>query len=177
MQPPIEKFGPVAIFLHWFTAFAILVAVIFGLMSVYTDDAETTRTALLIHQSVGFAAFALVLFRVLWRLTHAVPQLPIETPRSQKIAAGATHALLYVTLIVLPITGYIGLAARGRAISVAGLFDLPRMVPLNRILSVTSQNLHDYGQYVLYALLALHIGAALYHQFALKDGILKRMWP
>ncbi len=176
MQPPNEKFGPVAIFLHWFTALAILVAVIFGLVSVYADSAELTRTALLIHQSLGFIAFVVVIFRIVWRMTHPAPPLPEAMPQSQKIAAATTHGLLYLTLLALAVTGYIGLAARGRAISIAGLFDLPRVVPLDRVLSVTSQNLHDYGQYVLYALLALHVGAALYHHFVVKDGILRRMW-
>ena len=177
MQQSNEKFGPVAIFLHWLTALAIAVAVVFGLISVYADGAEMTRTALLIHQSVGFAAFLVVLFRIVWRLTHASPALPDEMPRYQKVAATLTHVLLYVTMLALIVTGYIGLAARGRAISIAGLFDLPRVVPLDRMLSVTSQNLHDYGQYLLYALLALHVGAALYHQFVVKDGVLRRMWP
>ena len=176
MQPPTEKFGRVAIFLHWVTAAGMVIAVVFGLICVYADGAEVTRETLLIHQSIGTAVFALVIFRVVWRLTHPAPPLPAETPPSQKIAATMTHALLYATMLALPITGYIALAARGRAISMAGLFDLPRVVPLDRLLSVTAQNLHDYGQYVLYVLLALHIGAALYHHQVLKDGILRRMW-
>jgi cytochrome b561 len=62
-------------------------------------------------------------------------------------------------------------------ITIFGLFDLPRLVPRGLKLSAAAQNLHDNGQYLLYALLVLHIGAALYHRFVLKDGILQRMWP
>ncbi len=172
-----EKFGRAAIYLHWLTAIAMVPTVIYGLVSVYADGAEMTREALLIHQTVGTAIFILVLFRTVWRLTHPAPPLPAETPRYQKVGATLTHMLLYVTMVALPVTGYMGLAARGRDISMAGLFDLPRIVPLDRRLSVNAQNLHDYGQYVLYALLALHVAAALYHHFIVKDGILRRMWP
>lgn len=182
MQPPGEKFGDkkfgrVAIYLHWLTAIAMVPTVVYGLVSVYADGAEMTREALLVHQTLGTALFLVVVFRTAWRLAHPAPPLPPDTPRYQKVAATLTHVLLYVTMVALPITGYIGLAARGRAISMAGLFDLPRIVPLDRPLSVNSQNLHDYGQYVLYALLALHVAAALYHHFIVKDGILRRMWP
>ncbi len=171
-----EKFGRVAIYLHWLTAIAMVPAVIFGLVSVYADGAVLTREATLVHQTIGTVIFLLVLFRTTWRLTHPAPPLPPETPRYQKIAATLTHVLLYVTMVAMPITGYLGLAARGRDISMGGLFDLPRLVPLSRPLSVNAQNIHSYGQYVLYALLALHIAAALYHHFIVKDGILRRMW-
>ena len=97
-------------------------------------------------------------------------------PRSHKIAAAATHGLLYVTLFAFPVTGYISLAARGRDISIFGLFDLPQLVERSRLLSANSRDLHDYGQYAFYALVALHVAAALYHHFIVKDDILRRMW-
>ncbi len=177
MQSAPEKFGPVAIFLHWAIALLIAVTVVFGLIVGDADDAEATQQALAIHQSIGVSIVLLAAFRLIWRLFHPAPALPIGTPRSQRVAAAATHGLLYVTLFALPITGYVGLAARGRDITVYGLFDLPRIVPLGLRLSHRFQTLHDNGQYLLYALLVAHVGAALYHHFILKDAILRRMLP
>ncbi len=181
MQPatenfPIDRFGSVAIALHWLIAAGIVTGVAFGLISGAADTPEVTQSMLAVHQSIGTVVLLLAIFRAVWRLTHAVPA-PLPAPRLQIIAASVTHGLLYLLLFALPVTGYIGLAARGRAITILGLFDLPRLVPLSRSLSATSQSLHDNGQYLLYVLLALHVGAALYHQYVVKDRILARMWP
>lgn len=176
MQPPAEKFGRVTIVVHWVTAISVLISAIIGLVSVYTNDTETTRLATAVHQSIGAALFVLVLFRTAWRLTHPVPPPLPGTPPMQNFAANAVHALLYVILLALPITGYTGLAARGRDITIFGLFDLPHIVPLSRTLSVNAQNLHMYLQYVLYALVLVHAGAALYHHYVIKDGLMRRMW-
>jgi len=175
MQAAAEKFGRVTIFVHWVTAVAVVVAAAFGLTSVYADSTELTRAMTLYHQSLGTALFILVLFRAAWRVTHPAPPPLAGTPAFRRIGAAATHGLLYVMLIFLPLTGYIGLAARGREISIMGLFTLPNMVPVSRPLSVNAQDLHNYGQYVLYALVLLHVGGALYHHYILKDGLMRRM--
>ena len=171
------KFGPVAIFLHWAIAACIVLSVAFGLISGYADSAELTQSTMVVHQSLGVTIFVLALVRVAWRLTHPAPSLPASMPRSQKIAAALTHATLYLILFVMPITGYVGLAARGRPVNIFGLFDLPRVVERSIRTSASFQNVHDNLQYVLYVLLVLHVGAALYHQFVVKDGLLARMWP
>ena len=179
MQPSIEKpaetFGPVAISLHWVIAAAMVPCLAFGLISVQAETAEVTRSTLVLHQSIGTLIFALALARLVWRMTHPAPALPATMPRSHKIAAAATHGLLYVTLYAFPVTGYVSLAARGRDISIFGLFDLPQLIERSRLLSASSRDLHDYGQYAFYALLALHVAAALYHHFVVKDDILRRM--
>lgn len=172
-----QKFGPVAIFLHWAIAACIVLSVTFGLISGFADTAEVTQATLAIHQSVGVTIFALAAVRVAWRLTHPAPPLPPSTPKSQKIAAAVTHATLYVILFALPVTGYVGLAARGRPITIFGLFDLPNVIARSLKTSAAFQNVHNNLQYFLYGLLVLHIGAALYHQFVMKDGLLARMWP
>ena len=147
-----------------------------GLVSVYANTAAMTRPALVFHQSIGALILALAIARVAWRVIHPAPPLPAAMPPSHRIAAAATHAVLYISLLAFPVTGYISLAARGRNINMFGLFDLPLVVPRSLSLSADARNLHDFAQYALYALLALHIGAALYHQFVLKDGLLRRMW-
>ncbi len=172
-----EAFGPVAVFLHWFIAGCIVLSVAFGLISGYADTAEVTRATMEIHQSIGVTIFLLALARLVWRLTHRAPPLPEAMPRGQKVAAAITHGTLYLILFAMPLTGYVGLAARGRPITIFWLFDLPNVVTRSLKLSASYQNIHDNLQYFLYALLVLHAGAALYHQFVIKDGLLRRMWP
>ena len=171
------RYGTVAIALHWGIAVLVVFAVSTGLVTASADDAISTQAGLKFHQSYGLAIFALAVVRAVWRLTHPAPPLPAGTSRVQRIAAPVTHTTLYLILLGLPLGGYASLAARGRTVSFAGLFDLPNVMPLSFKLASQSLDLHRTGGYVLYALLALHIGAALYHHFALKDGVLARMWP
>jgi cytochrome b561 len=177
MQKPLEKFGPVAIALHWLMALGVVLAVIFGLGTVYIDDTQTSRTALAVHQSIGFVMLLLALARLYWRVTHAAPPLPEGVRLGQRIASFIMHATLYLFLLGMPVTGYVGLAARGREIPVFGLFNLPHLVPRSFDLSATAQDIHYYAQFALYVLVVLHIAAALYHRFVLKDGVLERMLP
>ena len=158
-------------------AFGLVLSVIFGLGTVYIDDTRTSRTALEVHQTVGFMMLLLVAARLYWRLTHKPPALPVHLPRGQRIASSVMHVTLYLFLLGMPLSGYIGLAARGREIPVFGLFNLPHLVPRSFDLSANAQSLHYYAQFAMYALVVIHILAALYHHFIMKDGILLRMLP
>ncbi len=156
-------------------AVGLVAAVIFGLGTVYIDDTMTSRRALAVHQTIGFVMMLLAFGRLYWRITHKPP--PDTLSRANRIVAAVTHGTLYLFLLGMPLSGYIGLAARGRPIEVFGLFELPHLAPRSFDLSANAQTLHYYAQFALYALVALHVAAALYHHFILKDGVLRRMWP
>lgn len=174
---PVKMYGRVAVALHWIVAAGLVFSVILGLIIGNVEESDATELVLAIHKSFGITIFVFLLIRLAWRLTHAAPPLPANTPAYQRRLAGMTHALLYVTLLALPIAGYVAVAARGRETRFFGLFEVPQWAPLNRTLSQNATTIHVYGQYVLYALLVAHIGAALYHHFVLKDDVLARMWP
>lgn len=156
-------------------ALGLLLAVVFGLGAVYVNDTQTSRASLAVHQSIGFLMLLLAIVRLYWRVTHTPPPPPEGLPRGQRVAAAITHVTLYLFILGMPISGYIGLAARGRPITVFGLFDLPHVVPRSFDLSARAQDLHYYAQFAFYVLVVLHVGAALYHHFVAKDGILERM--
>jgi cytochrome b561 len=156
---------------------ALLVAAVgAGLITVNTEDTDASRAALVWHQSLGLVVFVFTVARVAWRLTHPAPPLPPEMPRGQQIAALINHVTLYLLLVLIPLAGYAGLAARGRVISVFGLFDLPQIEYRDFGVARTANELHALSQYALYAVVAAHVLAALYHQFVLRDGLMRRMW-
>jgi cytochrome b561 len=171
-----RKFDAVAMFFHWAVVLAIAVSLVLA-WYIETLDSGDQRTGLLaIHKSVGITIFLLAVARLAWRTFHPAPQgLPASL--WQHIAAKATHGLLYVLIVAMPITGYVAEAARGRATAFFGWFAVPRMTPLGRKLSFYAEAAHSYAQYALYVLVVLHVGAALYHQIILRDGIMSRMWP
>lgn len=177
MQRPVEKFGRVAIALHWIIAAILVLSAISGLTTVYVDDTRTSRTALEVHQTIGFVIFLLAMARLYWRITHAPPPPPEGYSRAQKITAAVTHVTLYLFILGMPISGYVGLAARGREIPVFGLFNLPHLTPRSFDLSASATTLHFYAQFAMYVLVVLHVAAALYHHFILKDDVMRRMLP
>jgi len=177
MQQSAQKYGMVAMTLHWTVAALIVFAVVLALYMGGLDRGNTKDLILGIHKSVGLTILLLTCGRGVWRLTHPAPPLPHTMPILQRHLAHATHALLYVIAVAMPITGYIAVAARGRETSFLGLLPVPILVPLDRALAHNAESIHVYSQYALYALVAGHVGAALYHHFVTRDDILRRMWP
>jgi cytochrome b561 len=92
--------------------------------------------------------------------------------------AQSVHGLIYVLLIILPVAGYIVLVHKKVDMTVFGLFTVPTLFTP----SVEDQGLwagawyvHYFAGWILLGLLGLHIGAALFHQFVLRDGLIRRM--
>ncbi|MBL8630177.1 MAG: cytochrome b [Rhodospirillaceae bacterium] len=169
-------FGTVAIVLHWAIAALIVIAVASGLITAGAKEIDLSRATLVVHQSFGLIIFTLAVVRITWRLTHPAPPLPPTTTLQQRWAATVTHGSLYLLTFFMPLAGYTGLAARGRVISLFGVFELPQGEFRDFDLARTAQEVHVSLQYVLYALVAAHVIAALYHQFVIRDGLLWRMW-
>jgi cytochrome b561 len=171
-----QRFGTTAIALHWFIAVAMLLSLA---LAWYLEDLDGQDKVawLSIHKSVGIVIFVAAVARLIWRMRHPAPPYGFTMPRWQHLAAHATHILLYVLLFSLPLTGYVAETARGRDTSFFNLIPIPALVPLNRKLSYYALTIHDWSQYGLYALILLHVGAALYHQTILRDRLMNRMWP
>jgi cytochrome b561 len=115
--------------------------------------------------------------RLVWRLCHSVPPAADDLPQWQHRSAEATHALLYVLLFALPITGWANASARGWTIELFGLVTLPRIMPTGAPLGLEIGDIHGWIAYGLLGLVGLHVAAALYHHFWLRDRVLSRMLP
>lgn len=173
----MQRYSMPAIMLHWLTAALIIATVVIALILDSTESAPARNELLSIHKSIGITIFALAWLRLGWRIGHAPPEWSALPPAWQRAAAWITHIALYLITLTMPISGYVSAAARARETSYFGLFKVPQMVPLDRGLATLTEQIHQYSSYGLYALVSLHVGAALYHQFIQKDEILKRMWP
>jgi cytochrome b561 len=131
-----------------------------------------------LHLSLGALLILLIVFRISWRLFHPAPPPEAGTPAWQRWSARATHVMLYVLLIVLPLTGWAASSARGWRVSLFGLFNLPALVPKGTKLGFKAGDLHaDLLSWVLLTAIGLHVLAALYHRFVKHDGVLQRMLP
>lgn len=161
-----QTYGCVSRGIHWLTVLALVG--VFGL--AWADKIG-------IHKSFGVTVLALGVLRIVWTLTQPAPVALGELPRWQHIAAKATHGLLMLWLVAMPLSGWAMSSAYGRATSFFGLFELPMLVGPDRALGGQFRAIHEPLAYVGLALIALHVAGALWHHFILKDATLVRMLP
>lgn len=170
-----QGYDRVQIALHWLTAALVVLAIGF-IWAADLAERELHNTLFFIHRSFGMTIFVVTAVRLAWRATHPAPAPPDTIPAWQRVAATATHWLLYALLIVMPITGFIASAARGHAVTWFFLFDVPAL-PQNKPLAELAHTIHVTLQWAIYGLVTLHAGAALRHHLVIKDGVLRRMLP
>jgi cytochrome b561 len=173
----ILSYDPVARIVHWLVA--VLVAIVVGLgwaIAGAPRETGSRERLLLLHRSVGVLILALMVFRALWRIGHPPPPLPAGFSRLEALAAHVSHALLYLLLFVMPLSGVLNAAAAGHPVSVFGLVAIPPL-PENDRLSQAAIAMHLAGQFLAYALVALHVAAALMHRIVRRNGIFERMLP
>lgn len=128
------------------------------------------------HKWVGVSVAALLILRLVWRSRHAPPPLPATMPTWELSAAHASHLLLYLLMICVPISGWLMSSAKGVTTVYFGLWALPDAVARNEALGSFLGALHRIFNYALLSLVALHVAAALKHHFVDRDGVLGRMF-
>ncbi|HXF53562.1 MAG TPA: cytochrome b/b6 domain-containing protein, partial [Hyphomicrobiaceae bacterium] len=94
----------------------------------------------------------------------------------QKVVSKLNHWAMYILLLVVPLLGWFGVQLYP-ALDVFGLFSLPAVVSPDQATAESVLAIHKTLALVLVGLIALHVGAALYHYFVRKDGVLQRMIP
>jgi cytochrome b561 len=129
------------------------------------------------HKWAGVTVFLLVLFRLAWRVTHRPPALPAHLPRVIQLAAHAGHALLYLLMIAIPLSGWLMSSAKGFQTVWFGILPIPDLVDKNQELGDLLQSVHENLNLLFAVVIAGHVGAALKHHFIDKDDILIRMLP
>ncbi len=184
---PGARFTGVAIALHWLMAVVIAVNVGLALSVDFLPD-SAVRPVIDLHKSLGITVLGLVILRVLWRLSHPPPALPAGYSPWERFSAHGVHYLLYMMMLVLPLSGWLHDSAwRDAATHPMRLFwtfEWPRLqfiatlpAGLKEELHTRFGELHTWLGYGLYALFALHVGGALKHQWFDREAELQRMLP
>lgn len=172
----MQRYGSIPQLLHWLVV--LLLATQFVLASLADDlpDGIEKLAMLARHKSVGITILGLAVLRVAWRLLDRPPPLP-PMPAWQRGVATLTHWGLYALLIAMPLTGWTMSSAANYPVSWFGLVQLPDLVGTSEDLHETLEEIHEALASSLLALVALHVLAALKHQFVDRDGLLSRMLP
>jgi len=169
LKSTTTRYGSVAIAIHWVSAAAIIALLASGTIMAGAVG-EAKRSILPIHATVGTLVLLLTFLRLAWWVWgDKRPQPVAGQPRLQELAARIVHGLLYAGIIVLGASGIATLALSGA---------IPALLtgaPLPDFSGLLPRTTHGLVSKLLIALLVLHIGAALYHQFIRRDRLLARM--
>jgi cytochrome b561 len=171
-------YDPVVRCLHWLNATVALATILLAWCILGAPRHSAARDWLImLHGSFGIVILVLVLVWMGWRLRHPSPALHPVLSRIEVALARATQMAIVLLFAAMPLSGYVGLAAAGKAVSLFGIVQIPSLVPESGRLSQTAIALHLLGEFMIYGLVALHISAAALHGFIRRDGILERMLP
>ncbi|MGC4079605.1 MAG: cytochrome b [Rubrivivax sp.] len=173
-----SAYPPISRALHWLGALCVLVAFA-AVLAREAIDADAPRAVLMaVHRQAGLTALVLLAARLVARLVSRArwPEPAEDSPWLRRAAAGA-HGLLYVALLVLPLLGWSLTNAHGHPLALWGLLRLPTLVATDPDRADDLEDWHGDLAWALAVLVALHVGAALWHHFVRRDGVLRRMWP
>jgi cytochrome b561 len=164
------------VLLHWLTVLCLLGAA----TAILIRDEVAARAArqwlLEIHRHFGLFVLALFFVRVVVRArSNKLPAVG-RTSFALRAAAALVHTALYALLLIQPLLGWALSSAEGKPVHLFGL-TLPALVAADEDRADTLQQWHTQVAWLLLALVVLHVSAALWHHFVLRDGVLRGMLP
>lgn len=166
-------FDAIARLLHWGMAVLILTMLFVGVGMVAS---LAWRPALIdLHRPLGVAVLLLALIRLLYRWRHPPPPLPASLSHTQALAAKGSHVALYAAMLAMPLLGWAMLSAGGYPVRMTSTFSLPPILPHDPALYSALRQAHGVLGYALFALILLHVAAALHHAWVRRDGVFEAM--
>lgn len=171
-------YGSVSRFFHWATAVVISLNIAMGFIA-HRSSMEAVDAKVLyfsIHKTLGVLAFTLALARICWTLFQSHPAPVHPERRLEVFVANVVHWMLYGSMLLVPLTGWIEHAATSGYAPILWPFgqDLP-LVPKSDELAQRMAATHQLLAWTLCLAIALHVAGALKHALIDRDGVFKRM--
>jgi cytochrome b561 len=171
-----SRYTNTAVVLHWLLVAALLAQIAFGWFLNDVPRGTPARTIYVnLHKSTGMIIGLIILVRLYWRATHPAPALPSSMPAWERHAAKWSHVLLYVCMIVMPVSGYVGSNFSKYGVNFFNSIKLPPWGVDDAAIYGALNTTHVVTSYVFVTLISLHVLAALRHAFR-RDGVFRRMW-
>jgi cytochrome b561 len=172
---PAWRYDSVAIALHWVSALLIAATAGLGWYMLENEEAPGIRWFFDLHRSIGVVIALLLVIRVLWRVAHRPEALPASVPTWQARLASGAQVLLYLLMIAMVVTGYLGSSYTRSGVSVFGL-STPHWAVPNREWAHQLFDIHSALVWFLVAVVVAHVLGAIKHLVMDKDGVFQRMW-
>ena len=164
-------------FFHWLVAALILAQFVLGWLAASWPLSPTKLSLFVWHKSIGMLVLALVTLRLVCRLATRAPALPPDMPGWERVAAHASHVLLYLLMVAMPLSGWVVSSASGVPFKIFRQLPLPAIVAVDKHTAELAALVHFLLGVAFAALLVVHVAAALRHHFVKRDEVLVRMLP
>ncbi len=168
----LTEYGFISKVFHWLSAAVLIIQIPLGFYLVDMDFGDKRLTVESIHVTLGLSIFYLILFRLLYKTLNPTPRLQNSLFPGQKIIAKLNHIFLYVSILVITISGALKKLFNGDELD---MFFFNIEIKDNFELAEIFYEIHIVGNYTLIALISLHIFAVIIHKILFKENLLKRI--
>ena len=174
-DPPTPwRYDRTAVVLHWLLAILLTLTTLIGWRMMWIEHQPGAERWFDLHKSIGLVIATLVAVRLAWRLGHR-PEPLVAGPRWEARLARIVHGLLYVGMVALPITGYLGAAYSKAGVQWFGLAT-PRWTPPDHDTAERFFTVHAVLLWTTVTLVVVHVAGALRRLLVERDGSFRRMW-
>jgi cytochrome b561 len=171
------RYSTAAVVIHWLTAALLAGQLVVGFVFHEMDRGPARSELFMWHKTLGVTILVLALLRLAVRLMRRPPPFPADYPKLQASVAKWIHRLLYLMLILLPLTGLAAASWRGPEVELLGGLTIPSIPGVTEDAHEVFEEVHEVLVWTTIAMLAGHVLAALWHQFVDRGPIAGRMWP
>jgi cytochrome b561 len=170
------RYDRVLVLLHWLLALALFGQLVLGLWMVdLPKEPPGYRGGWFnVHKSIGLVIALFIVWRLGWRVTHRVPAAVTAPGSWQHIVSKLNHGLMYVCMLAMPVTGFIGSNFSQYPIKFFG-YPLPRLFEPQPDMKALLSEIHELFAMAFMCLIALHLAAVVWHVLVKRDGLLQRM--
>jgi len=171
--PETSRYTRLTRVIHWVTAILVFCALFIGFVMV--NSVSRYAELVIVHKTLGVTILAVMLVRVVNRLTHRGPALPPTVGALERKFVALSEVSLYAFLLIQPLLGWAMVSAGGGPVVLFGSVRLPRIAPFDAELFWVLRQAHSAVAYALMAAIAAHISAVVLHTVTLHDGMITRM--
>ena len=168
----VSEYGFISKALHWLSALILIIQIPLGFYLVDLDFDDKRLTIESVHVTMGLSIFYLTILRLIYKLFNPTPTLGNNIFAGQRIIAKLNHILLYISILVITISGALKKLFNGEMLDLF-LFNLE--IKDNFDLAELFYEIHIMGNYILIALISLHVLAVIIHKVLFKENLLKRI--
>ncbi len=169
-----DRYGWVSVINHWAIAALILGLIALGIVLGDMPRSPQKGALMNVHKTLGMVALILALMRIAWAATQTRPGAIEGQPAIATRLRDLLHITLFVATVALPLSGVLMSLYNDRGVSVLGLFVIPGQGEVGWVAAL-SHGVHEWGSYLVLALVAGHSLISLKHHFVDKDPTLRRM--
>ena len=170
-----RSWGTLAKLLHWLVAVGVFALVYYGLLQADMERGPEKLAVRATHGSIALLVFVLMTVRIMWRLMNETPAPPGGMPAWQRRVSSLVHGSLYVFVLIQIFAGAMTVATGGKPLPFFGLFTLRLPVAEDSDSHHFWEEVHEFSWVIIVGLIVVHVIAALYDHFVLKNDVLRRM--